>query len=330
MFKIIQNNDLFKQVVEDTSNQKKIHQALIEKDFWVCLNLYYFFNHCEYSKYFAFTGGTSLSKTCDCIKRFSEDIDIVLDYHVLGITDEMLNTKGVNARDRLIKKIRLLTDEFITNKIIPLWTDGLKKLLGKDFDFRIVKDGKNLLFYYPNIYETNYVKPYVIVQFTSLASMYPYTKGKVNSYIGQIYPSLFKEKDIDVRVVCFERLFWDKVSILHCESNRPKDKHLLDRSARHYYDLYCMCHYKDIKEKAMINKDKLLTEVIKLRLQFYPYNWAKYGECLTDKVKLIPPKYNLKKFEEDYKHMEVMFFDKHPSFKNIIAYLTKLEKEINK
>lgn len=61
-----------------------MNAAVIEKDFWVCWMLDYLFHRCEWKNHIAFKGGTSLSKSYGLIERFSEDIDLILDWRVLG------------------------------------------------------------------------------------------------------------------------------------------------------------------------------------------------------------------------------------------------------
>ena len=68
----------------NTAARMGISEAVIEKDFWVCYMLDYLFHRCAWKDNLAFKGGTSLSKAYDLIKRFSEDIDLILDWRVLG------------------------------------------------------------------------------------------------------------------------------------------------------------------------------------------------------------------------------------------------------
>jgi len=68
----------------NTSQKMNVHEAIIEKDFWVCITLDYLFQRCLYKNRFAFKGGTCLSKAYNLIQRFSEDIDLILDWRVLG------------------------------------------------------------------------------------------------------------------------------------------------------------------------------------------------------------------------------------------------------
>ena len=68
----------------NTAEAMKMTDAIIEKDFWVCYMLDYLFHRCEWKDHIAFKGGTSLSKAYGLIERFSEDIDLILDWRVLG------------------------------------------------------------------------------------------------------------------------------------------------------------------------------------------------------------------------------------------------------
>ena len=65
----------------------KMNEGIIEKDFYVVLILELLFHHSKFGKSFAFKGGTSLSKGYNIIKRFSEDIDLVMDWSLLGLSD---------------------------------------------------------------------------------------------------------------------------------------------------------------------------------------------------------------------------------------------------
>lgn len=69
---------------QNAAARKGMNAAIIEKDFWVCLTLDYLFHKCPWKKAFAFKGGTSLSKVYSLIDRFSEDIDLILDWRVMG------------------------------------------------------------------------------------------------------------------------------------------------------------------------------------------------------------------------------------------------------
>lgn len=75
-----QRSELF----EATAGAMGIHPAVAEKDFWVCWVLKKLFASPELKDKLVFKVGTSLSKVFKLIDRFSEDIDLVLNWELLG------------------------------------------------------------------------------------------------------------------------------------------------------------------------------------------------------------------------------------------------------
>lgn len=82
-FKSVSNYEL-QAVFKNASNKLGVNEAILEKDYWVCFILNFIFNQSQWRKHFTFKEGTSLSKCYGLIKRFSEDIDLILDWRALG------------------------------------------------------------------------------------------------------------------------------------------------------------------------------------------------------------------------------------------------------
>ncbi len=76
--KLHKNTALFKEAVVVTAQRLNLPPEYIEKDYWVTYALYSIFNNDVVKNYTVFKGGTALSKCNDIIKRFSEDIDLVI------------------------------------------------------------------------------------------------------------------------------------------------------------------------------------------------------------------------------------------------------------
>jgi hypothetical protein len=70
----------------ETASKMSLNAVIVEKDFWVCWLLKQLFSIEEFDGRLIFKGGTSLSKCFDLIRRFSEDIDIAVDFEKLGFT----------------------------------------------------------------------------------------------------------------------------------------------------------------------------------------------------------------------------------------------------
>jgi predicted nucleotidyltransferase component of viral defense system len=68
-------------ILENISKNQHIKRdtLLLEKDIWICWALEHLFKIPDRLP-MAFKGGTSLSKAFHVIDRFSEDIDITIDY----------------------------------------------------------------------------------------------------------------------------------------------------------------------------------------------------------------------------------------------------------
>ena len=79
--------DLFR----ESASRLGMNPAIVEKDFWVCWILKLLFTEPALKHQMVFKGGTSLSKVFGLIDRFSEDIDLVLDWRLLGYDQEGAN-----------------------------------------------------------------------------------------------------------------------------------------------------------------------------------------------------------------------------------------------
>ncbi|VEU74245.1 Nucleotidyl transferase of uncharacterised function (DUF1814) [Mycoplasmopsis citelli] len=105
-----------KRIILNTEEKLKISPSITEKDLWVCIILKYLFNDFKYKDYLVFKGGTSLSKAYNLIERFSEDIDLSLDWRVLGYPEKdpykpRSNTKQDKYNEELYQK----TSNFLKN-----------------------------------------------------------------------------------------------------------------------------------------------------------------------------------------------------------------------
>ena len=71
-------------VIEAASQKMGLSPAVVEKDFWVCYLLEHLFHKSDFADSIVFKGGTSLSKAFGLIQRFSEDVDLILDWREIG------------------------------------------------------------------------------------------------------------------------------------------------------------------------------------------------------------------------------------------------------
>lgn len=322
----LKSKDDLRVLITNTARKENISEAVVEKDYWVTYFLDYLFNENKWKEYFTFKGGTSLSKCFGIIQRFSEDIDLILDWRVLGYDKlEPWLIRSNTKQDKFNKEINEKTERFLKEDFL---TELIKDFSQEDFEFEIDSlDPQTILFSYPKIFDSNYLSQTIRLEIGSLAAWTPATNISIIPIIGNAYANIFKEKT-NIRTVSVERIFWEKATILHHEANRPESSKMPHRYARHYYDMYKIANSK-YKDKAIKDKE-LLRKVTEFKMKFYPRKWAKYEDAMDSKLRLVPDKFRFLELENDYKAMSEMIYGEYPSFEEIIKILKELETEINK
>ena len=305
--------------------------AIVEKDFWVCLTLEYLFHESPWPQGFIFKGGTSLSKAYHAIERFSEDIDLVMDWRILGYgLHEPWAERSKTQQDKFNKKAVAETSKFLTGTFAPQMEKDMRGVLGRNVSVRMDPDDKDqctVNFFYPHVFSTDYLRQEIRLEIGPLAEWIPSHRVAIRSTAAEQFPVAFRQPDTVVPTVDAERTFWEKVTILHKTAASYEQKGIPSRYARHYYDLYQMSR-SDIKEKAF-GKKELLAQDIRFKLKFYYTRNASYETAEIGSIKLVPSESAIKDLRTDYDHMKDMIYGEKPSFNEIMAAITSLEKEIN-
>lgn len=302
--------------------------AIIEKDFWVCWTLKQLFQHPELSKLLIFKGGTSISKVYGLINRFSEDIDLVLDWREVDEGNNPLAERSKRQQSQVNNTLNEHACAYIAETMMP----HLQEALGAHCELEIKSEEKDqghiVRVKYPKNEITAGILPYIQLEIGPLASWLPHSEHTVTPYAAENFPALFDHPDSTVRAIDAERTFWEKATILHHEAHRPKDSPVLSRYSRHYYDLSLMAADESLKVSSLA-KPELLEDVVVFKKKFYPRGWANYDKAIRGTLKLVPPDHVLKAMQTDYLAMQEMIFGDRPTFDEIITSLTTLETEIN-
>lgn len=313
----------------NTSAKMGMTDAIIEKDFWVCYMLDYLFHRCAWKDHIAFKGGTSLSKAYGLIERFSEDIDLILDWRVLGYgINEPWEARSNTKQDIFNKDANTRAEVFLRDTFLPSVIADLTAELGENIKCFIDEDDpQTVKIAYPNSFSDMSILQEIRLEIGALAAWTPVKTAVVTPYAAQVYGRLFKQASTDILTVLPERTFWEKITILHREAFRPEGKEFPVRYSRHYYDLYRMMQ-TEVKDNALADSD-LLTRVVEFKDKFYRCPWARYDLAKRGTMRLMPPDYNLNKLRDDYEHMQNMLFGVKPSFEEIMEGIAKLEADIN-
>ncbi|MBU0631474.1 nucleotidyl transferase AbiEii/AbiGii toxin family protein [bacterium] len=311
------------ELFSETARIMHTTNAIVEKDFWVVWVLDKIFSDDRINKILMFKGGTSLSKVFNLIGRFSEDIDLILDWNLISGEDpNQQRTK--NKQDKYNKEVNENAKIYIKESLLPI----ISEITAPYCICRINADDEHSInIAYPAAFSDKYLRPEILLEIGPLASWMPSHTYEIGSYASEYFPKLFNKLKFKVNAIAAHRTFWEKATILHQEAHRALEKQMLPRYSRHYYDLALMAT-SNVKDDAIKNIE-LLNHVVEFKKKFYPVNWANYNTAKVGTLKLIPPEYRIEELRKDYKAMENMIFDKKLSFENIIEILQILEDEIN-
>ncbi|MBO1304724.1 nucleotidyl transferase AbiEii/AbiGii toxin family protein [Enterococcus sp. 669A] len=306
-----------------------VSDAIIEKDFWVVLMLDILFHHSRFGEHFGFKGGTSLSKVYNVIHRFSEDIDLVLDWRLLGYEkDEPWQQRSKTAQRKFNDQANQRAAEWIKDELVPELQLKSQRLGIADLDLRIaVDDPQTIEVFYPRFHEDQSILQVIRLEIGPLAAWTPCESQEVFSYTAEHFPQLFEQPSTIIPTVAVNRTFWEKATILHKEANRTNSR-VPDRYSRHYYDLYEMSR-TPIKDQAFSDL-QLLQQVVSFKMKFYADNSANYEEVLAGNLKLVPDEKQVNLLRNDYQKMQRMMFGVFPDFTEILDGLKELEHQFQK
>lgn len=300
-----------------------IDRINIEKDFWMCWALEKLFQMKE--NQFVFKGGTTLSKVYQVIDRYSEDIDITVNYgkfiKEIDFTN-ISNTQLLKISDKLKENL----ESYLKDEVAPY----LNAQYSTEFNDRLgeftLHDGENIYFQYPSILDkTDYKRGFIKIEFGARNTIEPSEFHNIDTYIDKVGKA---KSNITVKVLSPERTFWEKATLIHVECHRRRLANTPDRLSRHWYDLYKLANSNFI---SVIQSKDILNDVLIIKKAFYNSSYSNYDKCANGKFQLIPDADDIAGLKTDYQKMidEDYFFRDPPSFDEIVVGLKKLEDMIN-
>lgn len=298
----------------------------LEKDVWICWVLQGLFTMPGRLP-MAFKGGTSLSKVYGAIRRFSEDVDITIDYKSLDQTVDPFDPKvSRTAREKYSDTLRTKLAEHTKSVIRPHFENLVTQLAQKPSNpISISEDGEKLLIPYPSRFGA---AESIFLEFGGRNVISPNEEHLLRPYIAPELTDLqFPEATACVLIP--SRTFWEKATLIHVACNRCDPKLDADRQSRHWHDLAILADH-DIGKAAIPNRG-LLEDVVKHKNVFFRASYTNYEACLSGGLRLIPKAPLLEALSSDYAKMITagMFDGEPPTFDSILHRLDKLEQEIN-
>ncbi len=319
------------QIFQTLAPRLGLSPVVLQKDVWVCWVL---------EKLFlmpgrlpmAFKGGTSLSKVYGVIHRFSEDVDITLDFRSLSPEcDPYAQTLSRTKLKKLGEELKSLIQRHAHEIIHPYLADLIQEL-APEGGARVAtsEDGESIRVYYASATgdASTYVTDSVLVELGGRNVTEPCEEHQVETFLAGSLDGLALPC---ARVVVLSplRTFWEKATLIHVECHRKDLKSKADRLSRHWYDLALLAQHH-IGEQALLRRD-LLEQVVAHKKIFFNSSYACYDDCLAGRLQLIPEGSLLQGLEKDYEQMKKagMFYTAPPSFETLIEQLRRTQSTVN-
>ncbi len=304
---------------------------VLQKDVWVCWALRELFGM-QRGVRMAFKGGTSLSKVFQAIHRFSEDVDVTLDYRDLcvGLSVNPFAAGMSNTKKKLFsEQLKECVRRYIHQDLMPPISASFNKLTNGKGHVEISGDGEKVKLHYLSGLgtDTHYMGDWILLEFGGRNVTEPNGPHRITAAIANELPAIdFPEAD--VVVLSPERTFWEKATLMHVACHRQQTTGA-ERISRHWYDLV-MLQRTEIGRNALADRD-LLKDVVRHKKVFFDAAYANYDACLERDFRLVPDEPLLAALRQDYRQMESsgMFDETPPSFDEIVGVLRQIEDAIN-
>lgn len=307
------STDHQKELIELSIAHVNKQPNILEKDLWVCWVLEKLFNMPNYHP-MAFKGGTSLSKVFNVIDRFSEDVDITLDFKSFKCAQDFdFNKKFLtnSAREKINEQILGEVKEYVAQTVFPYLNNCLSAISSGDrCTLEISESGEQIFLLYNSLFDLgvshgSYIKNRVMIEFVGRNLILPNNNHEIIPYISTPLEiqgvSDVKFPKVEVVVLSPQRTFWEKATLLHAECKKGI-RVSAERLSRHWFDLVALWNH-DIGQQAVQNRE-LLDDVVKHKHCFYYAGSAKYHECSDYGFVLIPNTDDLQKLRQDYDAMK--------------------------
>lgn len=269
------------------------------------------------------------------IHRFSEDIDLIIDYEMLGFVGDRHPNRATsrNKRTLLLEEMLAACSAYLEGAFLTELGTRFQQLLppgGWELRARRTTDKSAVIeFLYPQaaVDRLAYVNPFVLLEPGTNAEFIPKGDYEVRPFAAEEFPDLFPEPAARLQAITAERTFWEKATILHAEHHRPAEKRIIGRHSRHYYDL-AMLAGTDVRARALAD-GALRDRVVKHKTDFYYSKWARYNRAVPGSLRLLPTADRLPELRRDYDQMRVMIFGEPPPFDDVLSTLSNLEAQMN-
>lgn len=331
-----------RELFTQTADQLSARPEQIEKDLWLCVLLDRVFHRSGIlPSSTVFKGATSLTKTYDVIKRFSEDIDLAIHPAAFGFTGDTDPTDPANAftpdtRRELRLALRDALRAFVIAELAPAIQSHLPHGCAITPQSQRGRTS-HLEVRYPSLYPDNPLHTVVRIDLTATSLVAPYAHRDASAYVSRLFEDTWRIAPVPT--LSPHQTFWEKVLVLHDARSRFDQRARFPRLrgrhlSRHYYDV-AMISAHPVSALALDHPETLL----RVRDHAQANSWKDYSSAEPGTLALIPPhtegtasaQPSFRAFlEEDYRQMRPFIFGDAPSFDWIVSRLETIEATVNR
>jgi hypothetical protein len=176
----------------------------LEKDVWICWVLRNLFGMPQ-SLPMAFKGGTSLSKVFDAIRRFSEDVDVTIEYKALDASiDPFAPELSKSQQKKFSETLRARLKEHTYATVLPHFEKLLAPIAKREKAIELSEDGESMRIYYPSVFRDGET---VLVEFGGRNTTEPNEEFSLRPYLAEEMKQL-EFPSAKVRVLSPVLTFW--------------------------------------------------------------------------------------------------------------------------
>jgi len=316
-------------VLTQCKNIMGLPEQAVEKDYWVTVILQLIFDS-ELSKHIIFKGGTSLSKNENLIERFSEDIDLAVNYAYFGLNDE--------PTKKQLKKLRKSSSLFVREEMASIITNQIERYGLQDYlSINVEPDGegdstypepRHIYIHYQSVLPVfiDYVRPMIVLEVGARSLMEPTVDLQAKTIIAETLPQINTDiVQVNVTTAAPQKTFLEKAFLLHELFSVDHETLPANRRSRHLYDLNRMMD-KDFA-LAAIHDDALWESIRHHREMFTSICGVDYSSDIHNRICLVPPEKYRVDWQKDYQNMcDSMIYGSRPTFAELMDSMRELEQ----
>ena len=145
------------------------------------------------------------------IDRFSEDIDLIIDWRTVGYGyNEPWKKRSNTQQQKFIEESANRVANFLKDEFLPVFRADMTDCIGRSVSIYIdVDDPGTVKFGYPRSFEDSSILQEIRLEIGALAAWTPTIPVDIHPYAADYYPNVFQQVHTQILTTTAERTFWE-------------------------------------------------------------------------------------------------------------------------